>query len=451
MNGEEDGHAPVVRVTDPATAPAGERQLLVWLAPDDVLVVSPSAARLAEVGRALAAGGRGGFVGSRLHERLSASYSEGAEWLLAVDAGAVLAGTAQGRQGEAASREREELAALGISDADVLVLESRDEDGSTVHRARLDFRGERRGIASWLAAPAPAGAIDFVSGEAALAVAGVVKAPAEMLDDLVALAARDGRASDRLAEAERRLGVSLRDDLAGALGGDFALAVDGPWLPTPSWKLVVEVLDSGRLENAIGRLVEAWNREAVEHEAEVTGDGGRNVPRLVWSQEAAAGHVFRRLATAEGRVLFEATVADGFLVVAPSRALLLSTLARRDAGDTLIASAAFQERLPRDAEPNFSALVWQNLGPGAGDLARLVGGAAGGGETPALDALVAHGPTLALAYGGSDELSLVAVGGRGPLGFSLESLLTLGESLAAAGERHAPAPAAPETPARPAA
>jgi hypothetical protein len=273
-----------------------------------------------------------------------------------------------------------------------------------------------------------------------------------MLDDVLALAVREhGSDAGHLAEAEAKLGLSLRDDLAAALGGDFALAIDGPWLPKPSWKVVVEVLDPARLEDSLGRLVEAANRAAEE----------RGRPRLVWSQEAAGGRLYRRLASAEGKVLFEATVADGYLVAAPSRALLVDTLARRAAGDTLLASAAFRERLPRDAEPNFSGLAWQNLGASAGDLARLLAGAAGaagaagsGDATGSgVEALAAAGPTLALAYGGADDLSLVATGARGPLGLSLESLLALGESLAA-GAPEADAeeePAASETPARPAA
>lgn len=437
----------VRRVADPRE-PVGtaQHQLLIWLAPDGLLVASPSAARLAEVESALAAGGRGGFVGSPLHARLSGLYGEGVEWLLAVDAHALVGA------GAPAPTRRADLDALGIGDVDLLVIESRADDDGAVHRARLSFRGPRHGLASWLAEPAPSGALEFVSGSAALAVAGVVKSPAAMLDDVLALAVREhGSDAGHLAEAEAKLGLSLRDDLAAALGGDFALAIDGPWLPKPSWKVVVEVLDPARLEDSLGRLVEAANRAAEE----------RGRPRLVWSQEAAGGRLYRRLASAEGKVLFEATVADGYLVAAPSRALLVDTLARRAAGDTLLASAAFRERLPRDAEPNFSGLAWQNLGASAGDLARLLAGAAGaagaagsGDATGSgVEALAAAGPTLALAYGGADDLSLVATGARGPLGLSLESLLALGESLAA-GAPEADAeeePAASETPARPAA
>ncbi len=436
---------------DPERAVAGSHELLVWVAPDGLLVASTSGERLAAVAASLEAGGRSGFVGSSLHRRLAAVYGEGAEWLLAVDAGRVLA------SGTDSGAERAALETLGFADLEHVVVESRDGEDGSLNRARFSFRGERHGVASWLAAPAPSGALEFVSAEAQFAVAGLVKAPAEMVDDLLALV--DGEGGDgleRLARAEAELGLSLRDDLAAALGGDFAIAIDGPWLPTPSWKVVVEVVDPARLDGAIGRLVEAANREFANREAADQEESRR--PELVWSQELAGGRIFRRMATADGKVLFEATAVDGYLIVAPSRGLLSQTLARRAAGATLLASSALLERMPRDAEPDFSALVWRNLGDSAGDLGRLLAGVAGAGESggDAVAELTPAEPLLALAYAGGDEIRLLAVGGRGPLGLSFESLLKLGETLRAARSEHEPAEhetAAPrsETRARPAA
>ena len=34
--------------------------------------------------------------------------------------------------------------------------------------------------------------------------------------------------------------------LAATMGGDIAIALDGPVLPVPSWKVVIEVSDDGR-------------------------------------------------------------------------------------------------------------------------------------------------------------------------------------------------------------
>ncbi|HSM14152.1 MAG TPA: hypothetical protein VLA66_08790, partial [Thermoanaerobaculia bacterium] len=427
INAESAEGPVVVRVEGPGPD-ADSRGLAVWLAPGDLLVASPSRARLAAVGEP-------GFADSRFHARLAEAYRDGAEWLLGVDAGAILDGSIDG------DAEHGELEAAGISGVEHLIVESRSEAGETIHRARLSFRDERRGVASWLAEPAPSGAVEFVSPSASVAIAGLLKRPEEMFDDLFALATRSGeRPAVELEKLESELGISLREDLAAALGGDFALAVDGPWLPTPAWKLVVEVVDPGRLDFALDRLVEAVNRHAAEH-------GGTE---LAWSEEALGGRTYRRLATREGKVLAEATEVDGYLVVAPDRQAIAHAIAQRAAGISLVRSAIFLDRLPRDAEPDFSALAWRNLGSVAGDLAQLLErGEAGPLADWAGSAL--SGPALALAYGGRDEVRLVAAGARGPLGLSFESLLGVAGALDGGLRTDEEALPAEETPARPAA
>ncbi|HVR28504.1 MAG TPA: hypothetical protein VMS86_03125, partial [Thermoanaerobaculia bacterium] len=278
--------------------------------------------------------------------------------------------------------------------------------------------GARRGAAAWLAAPAPSGALEFVSGAASLAVAGLSENPVEMFDDLLAMAQTAGGegAIEELAKLESGLGFSLRDDLAAALGGDAAFALDGPLLPTPSWKLVVEVTNPSHLEYVLGRAVEAINREAAE-----AGRGG-----LRYGEEEAGGRRFLTIATAEGATMVVMTFVDGYLVAGPSRALVLEAIAHRAAGSHLAASSAFRERLPSDAETDFSALVWQNLGGAAGPLADFLGGAMPEGERAELEALAQEmGPMLVLAYGDADRIRLVARGAAGPLGVSFGKLLAL--------------------------
>ena len=48
-------------------------------------------------------------------------------------------------------------------------------NGANETRAALAFAGERRGVAAWLAAPAPSGALEFVSADATFAIAGLSK------------------------------------------------------------------------------------------------------------------------------------------------------------------------------------------------------------------------------------------------------------------------------------
>ena len=84
----------------------------------------------------------------------------------------------------------------------------------------------------------------------------MVKSPALILDDIVAMAAAgDDGARQALAELESRLDLRLREDFAETLGGEFAFALDGPLLPTPAWKVIVEVYDPARLQASLQTLV----------------------------------------------------------------------------------------------------------------------------------------------------------------------------------------------------
>ncbi len=451
--GATPGGAPQLRrITDPAAEAEGEHQLLVWLS-GDLLLASPSAATLAAVQRELAAGSNA-FVGSAFHQRLAAIYGGGAEWLVGVDLQALVArGMAQHESAEGNGHDPHLLLErLGLADAEFLILDSRNDAGETQSRAHLGFRHERQGLASWLAEPAPVGALDFVSPSAHLAVGGVLKEPAEMLDDLLAVVAADDAEGEpsvlrQLADFENEHGISLRADLAATLGGDFAFAFDGPWLPTPSWKLVLEVNDAGRLQATLVSLVEEWNRTAAAAQGEPR-------PTLALSQEAADGRVFFDLRTTAGADIAHFLFVDGYLVLGPSRALLVEALAQRAAGITLASSSAFLDLLPLDGQANYSAVVYQNLGGAVGALGELLGRQGGipAAEREQLSALASEsGASLAVAYGESQGLTFATRGVRGPLGISFESLLALGgifDERPEATPQSAPA-AAGETPAGP--
>jgi hypothetical protein len=195
-----------------------------------------------------------------------------------------------------------------------------------------------------------------------------------------------------------------------------ALAIDGPLLPKPSWKVVVEVIDPSRLEYVLGRVIEAANRAAA--------DEGR--AELRFGEEELNGRRFLTITTADATELATMSFVDGYLVAAASRALVLEAIAHRDAGTTLTASQAFRDRLPSDAETDFSALVWQDLGSISGSLTQILGGAVPEGDREQFEAMAREiGPMLILAYGDADRVRLVSRGGAGPLGLSFEKLLAL--------------------------
>ena len=137
----------------------------------------------------------------------------------------------------------------------------------------------------------------------------------------------------------------------------------------PSWKLVLEVNDAGRLQSTLVTLVEEWNRAAA------TAATARRaaVPTLTLSQEAIDGHVVYDLRTSTGTGLAHFLFVDGYLVVGPSRALLVEAVAQRAAGITLVASSAFLDLLPHDGQANYSGVVYQNLGGAMGALGEFLG------------------------------------------------------------------------------
>jgi hypothetical protein len=179
---------------------------------------------------------------------------------------------------------------------------------------------------------------------------------------------------------------------------------------------VLEVTDPSHFEYVLGRAVEAVNRKAAEE----------GQPGVRLGQEDAGGRRFLTIAREGGSTLAEMTFVDGYLVAAPSRALVLEAIANRAAGTTLTASRAFQDLLPSDAETDFSGLVWQNMGGLAGPLGQLLGGALEPSEREQIEALAKEtGPMLVLVYGEPDAVRLVARGGTGPFGFSFERILAL--------------------------
>jgi len=214
----------------------------------------------------------------------------------------------------------------------------------------------------------------------------------------------------------------VRGDLAASLGGEFAVVLDGPAFPVPSWKLVAEVYDPGRFEATVQKVVEAYNREAAK-----SGD-----KPLRTSQETDGGHTYYMVAAAVPNPLTEAhyTFADGYLVAGPTRALVARALQVKAAGTSIARSAKFLSMEPRDGHVNFSAVVYQNLGATLAPLAGLLS-AFGGGGVPSgpgrsgqipFQNLGNLTPSLIGAYAEPDRVTVAS--NRNVLGKSVTDLLS---------------------------
>jgi len=439
--------------------------LLVWVG-QGLLVASPSAAQIAAVAANLQPGAANAFVGSSFHARLAQAYADGAGWLFAADLQRLVAHRRAHLQPAAPASTRL-TDAMGLFDLEHFVVERHDvpaaagapaggagSGAGTETRAALTFSQPRRGIAAWLAAPAPMGSLGFFSRDANLVAAFVVKSPVALLDELLALSPE--LAAD-LAKAEAEHGFSLRDDLAAPLGGEIALGVDGPVLPNPSWQLVAEVYDPVRLQQTIARAVQQANAHQV----------AAGKPGVALAQEQDGGRTYYTITASQPPLEVHYLFADGYLVAAPTQAQLDHALAQRAAGTTLAASSRLRGLLGRDGQVNVSALFYQNLGPLAqiaGPLAAAAGadgraagsraaaaaglragtggsndGAAGAGTAgsqggagrgPGLGAFLlggfSHGPSMLYAYAEADRIVFAGRSEAGPMGLNLETLAGFG-------------------------
>lgn len=318
---------------------------------DKEVVFSNSIGTLKSIDAQLDAGASG-FAATDFGQQITAAYTRGAGIILAADLREMIAGAAGHKQKNA--HEDAFMAESGIGGVRYLIAEHREASGATENHLNLQFAGNRQRVASWLGAPAAVGSLDFVSPNAALAVAGVSKDPASIVDDLVAMMSTDKNGADEFNKAQAELGIDIRNDLAGNLGGEFLFAFDGPVLPTPSWKAVIEVRDSGRFETTLERLAQAINSHASEKSAHgVTIDSSQ-----VGAQTFHGVHD-----SASGAEVAEYTFANGYMIIAPTRALLMEALHTHATGDSLGHSASFKALLPVDQNENYSAVAYQNLGP----------------------------------------------------------------------------------------
>ena len=262
------------------------------------------------------------------------------------------------------------------------------------------------------------GALDFISPNANVATAFVVKDPALLVDDLFAfLETVEPDMRSRMQDMAKQQGFDIRNDFAAPLGGEFAFAIDGPLLPTPSWKVILEVYDQAKLQGTFERMIEKLNQFSALH-----GKG-----KLTIENAAAGDRTYYAIRSSDAGLEVHYTYANGYLVAAPSRALLEQSIANRDAGNTLVRSSRFKSGLPRDGNTNFSAIFYHDLAPLMGPLAERIKNA--GGENNALGSFDANAPpTLAYAYAQGDRITLAANTEGGAFGLSPASLIGMPNS-----------------------
>jgi hypothetical protein len=406
-------HVAVEVVRDPVNAtPLPGRPLLVYVG-SDLLIATPDLAGLRQSVTMAQQGNRSHFAETPFYQQIVHSYEQGAEWLFCTDMEQIL------NQAVPEGSNRNGVPA-GMADVRYLTMEHREVSGKSESRADLTFANERQGVASWLAAPAPMGSLEFVSPNASMVTSAVIKNPRGIMEEVFKMiGSGDANFSEHLAEFESKSGVNVLNDITAPLGGEVTMAFDGPMIPTPRWKLIIEVYDSLTLQATIAKLVDTYNREAK------TKSG---------SLQLTERHLGSRTyyvvnSTTDANCEIDYTFVDSYLIAAPDLATIQRAIQSREAGYTLTHSSTFQALLPNDGYTSFSAIFYHNVGPVVGPLTDQLkaSGALNPEQRQAVNALAENSaPGMIYAYGEPDRISVAS--NTGFMGFDLGTLLTMGNN-----------------------
>jgi hypothetical protein len=141
-------------------------------------------------------------------------------------------------------------------------------------------------------------------------------------------------------------------------------------------------------------------------------------------QEQFGGRTFYTIQAQIGGLAteYDYTFADGYMILAPSRALLLAALQTHASGTSLARSGSFRALLPSDNQANFSGMIYQNLSPILKPLAsQLTARQLALVQQLAVDAK----PSVFCAYGESDRIEVASSGKLFDLNPGLPTLIHL--------------------------
>jgi len=353
------------------------------------------------------------FASTPFYAQIANLYRDGAGLVIAADLDRIVM--------QSLRREKDASAAqqLGVTDLRYFIVEIKEKDGKPYNRAVVSYRENQRGVTSWLAQPGPMGALEFISPDASVVAAFVVKEPTALADDLFeTLKKADEKGWKDLQRFQAEQGINLRNDFAVPLGGEYAFALDGPVLPVPSWKAVFQVDDQQHLQQTLEHLVEMINEDLARQ-----GKKG-----LAWTRTESGGRVFYTLKSLDYGPEVNYTYAYGYFIAAPSRALVENAIKYKESGHTLIGSPKFKATLPEDKQVSFSAMVYLNAGSVTAPM-KAIGSAMSAGapkefRNKVMQALGGKAG-LAYVYALNDRMIMSVNSEDGPIGLSPSDLLGL--------------------------
>ncbi|MCY3838232.1 MAG: FecR family protein [Gammaproteobacteria bacterium] len=307
---------------------AQEGRLAIWLT-DGLFAASASPQTFVEL-QATLAGAPNRFREGALYARLGEVYERGAEYVAGAD-----------------------LTRLGLDEfanplldfrgAQTAIAEHRLDEELALAALEVRFDDDNPDRIPLLDQPGPMGALKFFSPDATLAGALVLPDSKKLKTVL------DAWLADlRPAYAQQPAASEFVEDLVDIVGGEVAVALDGPLLPQPSWKAVVEVYDQAKLQTMVETSAGLLQLAVGDDELGVEVVEGTMPSEPVYRLSAGGIGVYYAFI-------------DGYLVLAGSQAVLDRARGTYESGVTLLDGGRFQRLLPLDSYLDFSAVTYARL------------------------------------------------------------------------------------------
>jgi len=345
----------------------------------ELLLVSDSAADLQWLEANLGQGATSAFAAA-----IAQRYQQGVGWLIAVDLADM---PLMKPAGQSAPKVLEAQA------MQYLFFEQRTAQGVEENRATLAFNGARTGFASWIASKGAGGAAEYITSDAVLAFSASTLTSLQMYQELVArISQLNPDFPAKLQAIQALLGVNISDDIASALGTDFAFGIETPTLPIPGWVMTAEVYKPASLDASIAKLAAAFNAQL----------GAANQSKSITvGQETTNGQLWHTLKSGATSQQVAWTYDQGYLVVSNDIGLGAKAIQTRASGFPLVHSAAFTAQMPSGMSVSPAGFAWLNT---KGALTSLLAKI----PNPALQQLADRDPVLVVLNADTEQLQLAS-------------------------------------------
>ena len=278
------------------------------------------------------------FASTPFGQRLNEAYQGGTSALMAADLHTILNQIPPGRQQNQNIFDR-----TGLKDAKYVVWEYRHQAQGSEGRMELSFVGPRHGIASWLAAPAPLGSLNFVSPQASIVSSVNLKNLGEIFDDIKEISSSSNpKALATLTLTEQAMHINLKDDLLSLLPGEITMAAEGFAEPKPDWKIILRTSDADHLQQTLAKMLATTPFPAME-----------------FVEDGITYHSLTIPSTPKPMQIVYA-FAEGYLIVASSHETVAAAIRLHKSGESFAKSTKFTASLPAGYPADVSALLYED-------------------------------------------------------------------------------------------